>query len=211
MNLGKNKGRRLRGALSRFASMLIEEARDLTGMTHTDLDAALELPEGQSYRYSLYPMQSKTRAPQAASIQQLENRVAKLLKRVPHQIVIYDNAKLMEMNEVEFVEDAIGKPSSDMNLRNSHEYDLQLGYEADWPTYRRLKIEPEKLKLYQWQWGIFWDRTQPCPYRKMFGVREDVPVEQCLAQIMEAAMRQAKLFDLLCRTKAGQELLKERG
>ena len=87
-NVGTNKGRRLRVALMRFSAMLIEEARDLTGLPYAELDAQLGLPDGQSYRYSLYPIQKKSRAPQAGSIQELENRVARLLKRTAHKIVV---------------------------------------------------------------------------------------------------------------------------
>lgn len=75
-NIGPNKGRRLRAALSRFSAMLIEEARSVSGLSYAQLDEALGLSEGQAYRYSLYPMEAKTRAPQAGSIQRLENRVA---------------------------------------------------------------------------------------------------------------------------------------
>ena len=71
MNNGKNKGRRLKAALSRFSSMLIEESRWITRMSYAELDEALSLEPGQSFRYSLYPGMKKDRSPQAASIQQL--------------------------------------------------------------------------------------------------------------------------------------------
>lgn len=45
--------------------MLIEEARDVSGLSYPKLDQALGLPDGQAFRYSQYPIVAKTRAPQA--------------------------------------------------------------------------------------------------------------------------------------------------
>lgn len=104
-NIGPNRGRVLRTALNRFAAILIDEARTFTGMSYAELDEALGLEQGQSYRYSLYPRTGKTRAPQAASIQQLENRVAKLLKRCAHRLVIQNNKAV-----VRGLDEVIGAP-----------------------------------------------------------------------------------------------------
>src|SRR3546814_7312118 len=87
-NVGPNRGRRLRLALSRFAAMLIEEAQSISGLSYAQLDEALDLPSGQSFRYSRYPVEAKTRAPQAGSVQRLENRVAVFLKRPRHIVVV---------------------------------------------------------------------------------------------------------------------------
>lgn len=80
MNLGKNRGKRMKPALARFASMLIEEAKDITGLTHPQLDEALGIAVGQAMRYSEFHRgRENPHAPHAAGIQGLENRVARLL------------------------------------------------------------------------------------------------------------------------------------
>lgn len=139
-NVGPNKGRRLRAALSRFAAMLISEAQYVSGLSHAQLDEALGLSDGQSFRYSLYPLRAKTRAPQAGSIQQLENRVAALLKRPAHKVVVEDN-RLLLGSISPFTNNAIGTPSDRLDLETSEATDFQLGYEGDWPTFRRLILK----------------------------------------------------------------------
>ncbi|MDY7579290.1 hypothetical protein RGU70_13285 [Herbaspirillum sp. RTI4] len=157
--------------------MLIEESRDITGLTFAQLDEKLDLPDGQSYRYSLYPIENKTRAPQANQIQELEYRVAKLLKRAAHIVVVENNGKIANESEDFSQQDIVeGKPGDGLNLRQLDGIELQLGYDGDWPTYRRLKSDgvlfygggvsirdlvkrgvhsewPEMLRLYAWQWG----------------------------------------------------------
>jgi len=216
MNVGENKGRRLKLALSRFAAMLIEEARDLTGFSYTQLDEKLDLPDGQSYRYSLYPITAKTRAPQAAGIQELENRVARLLKRAPHKIVVENNSKLAEGSPFSdsHVEDMVGEK---LNLREYDALDFQLGYEYDWPTYRRLKYDPEVLfssgekifelmqlgahdrwpellRLYSWQWGVLWDKDLPWLSRFEFGISEDWDIEFFLMHYTTNVLLQREKF-----------------
>lgn len=208
MNQGKNKGRTLKIALSRFSAMLIEEARDLTGMGYKELDEALDLEHGQCERYARYPGMKKDRAPQAAGIQQLENRVAKLLKRPAHRVVIIDNNKILSAcDEIMDIDDVIGTPEAGINLR---EYDgafLQLGYENDWPTYRRLKCSGRNLQLYSWQWGILWDRMTPCPYRTKFGFHQDEPIENCIMELMRTAQHERSRMHKPERPVVGREVL----
>lgn len=193
-NIGSNKGRRLRVALSRFAAMLIEEARDITGLTFPELDEGLELEPGQAVRYSRYPIEAGTRAPNAAGIQRLEEKVAALLKRPSHTVVIENNALL---SEDWLADPVVGVPAADINLRTTESTDLQLGYEDDWPTYRRLKYSVPQdgirlLDLYLWQYGVLWEMgTLPPEWsREAIGVPEDMPVEEFLPQLVQEAKRQ---------------------
>jgi len=228
MNAGPNKGRRLRGALSRFAAMLIEEAADITGLSHAQLDERLGLPDGQAERYSLYPRRKKTRAPQAASIQQLENRVARLVQRMPHKVVIENNAKLAENpNGLDHIE---GAPGDGVNLRQYSSLDFQLGYEGDWPIYRRLKYNlrdiccplipihelvrrrahgswGEMLMLYSWQWGVLWDQGLPWLDRGEYGVSADAPVDSFLPGLAAYAKSERVRLQQLSSTAEGRRWL----
>ncbi|MGA4079908.1 hypothetical protein ACI2VA_08690 [Ralstonia nicotianae] len=192
-NNGSNKGKRLHIALRRFAAMLIEEALDITGLTLEELDEDLGLESGQAGRYSRC-----TRAPHAAGIQRLEEKVAALLKRPSHKVVIENNALLLE----DWLADpVVGVPAAGINLRPNESTDLQLGYEGDWPTYRRLKYSAPQdgvrlLDLYLWQYGVLWDMgTLPPEWsREAIGVPEDMPVEEFLPQLVEEAKRQRLQF-----------------
>lgn len=187
-NVGTNRGRTLRGALNRFAAILIDEARTLTGLSYSDLDAALGLPDGQTYRYSLYPRTRKTRAPQAASIQQLENRIAKLLKRRAHKIVVRNNRVTSQDRD-----EIIGSPGDLFDFGDLVWSDLELAYEYDWPSFRRLKGRLV-MEHYLWQWGILWDRgLVPYPWtRETLGVPADMPVEEFLPSLTAAHMQARK-------------------
>jgi hypothetical protein len=195
-NIGPNKGRRLRDALSRFAAMLIEEAHDISGMTYEKLDHALEFPEGRSQEYSKYPRRRKTRAPQVDGIQRLEIRVARLLKRPAHVIVVEDR---ISPRDSWYPVTEIGPPNSERNLRAYSQSDLQLGYSGDWPTYRRLKYSPianrngvDLRAAYAWQWGILWDKGfLPDPWtREAQGIPPGVPIELVLPELVENAKHQ---------------------
>lgn len=191
----KNKGRILNKELRQFASYLIEEARDISGLNFFELDERLTLSDGQSYRYSKGLRTKKGRAPQLGSIQQLENRVAKLLKRPAHRVVIH-NYSDQKMN-VESISDVIvGTPVPGTNFRHLRGQNLSFGYEDDWPTYRRLKygITLEgiaTLSLYMWQWGILWDQdVLPEPWRReCHGLSADAPIEPLITSIMRTFMQ----------------------
>lgn len=196
-NVGPNKGQRLRLAISRFAAMLIEEARDLTGFTYDRLDEELGYSEGTAYRYSLYPPVAKTRTPVTGSIQLLESRVAKLLKRAEHKIVIEDNKKIDPANAMSDL--MVGRPTPGVNVRDSDPFDLQLGYEDDWPTYRRLKYSFSALAggafplhLYAWQWGILWERGYPGLTLEAMGLPAHYTLEDAVREMTESAKRLRK-------------------
>ncbi|MFL6671724.1 MAG: hypothetical protein ACJ8LG_00360 [Massilia sp.] len=185
-NIGANNRRSLTGALKRFASMLIEEARDVGGFTFAELDALLDFDDGTTSRYS-----QRKRAPNAEDIQDLENKVARLLKRPAHLVVIENNGLAAEggMANLEF-----GVPDKALNLRDTPANSLQLGYDTDWPTYRRLKYSPPSgslslLSVYAWQWGILWDRgALGAPStREASGLHPDTPVEVFLPGLVEDA------------------------
>ncbi|WP_439670861.1 hypothetical protein [Cupriavidus necator] len=172
--------------------MLIEEARDFTGLTFEQLDEALELKEGEAIRYSRYPIERGTRAPNADDIQDLEDRVARLLKRPAHTVVVENNAVL---NADPYADPVIGEPRSGMNLRDLDATDVQLGYEGDWPTYRRLKYSPPTrgvrvLDLYLWQWGILWDKGVLPWSREALGLPQSTPVEEFLPALVQEVKRQ---------------------
>lgn len=166
--------------------MLMEEARDVGGFTFAELDALLNVEDGTTSRYS-----QRKRAPNAEDIQDLENKVARLLKRPAHTVVIENNgfAVAGEIASLEF-----GVPDKALNLRDTPAYLLQLGYDADWPTYRRLKYSPPRdgrslLSVYAWQWGILWDRgalAEPWT-REALGIAPDTPVEAFLPRMVEEA------------------------
>lgn len=185
-NIGPNNRRSLTGALKRFASMLIEEARDVGGFTFAELDALLGVEDGTTSRYS-----QRKRAPNAEDIQDLENKVARLLKRPAHLVVIENNG-LAVPDGIASLE--VGVPDKALNLRDTPAYSLQLGYDADWPTYRRLKYSLPRggislLSVYAWQWGILWDRGALGEQwtREALGLAPDTPVEAFLPRMVEDA------------------------
>lgn len=210
-NIGPNRGRTFRSAINRFAAMLIDEARTLTGSTYAELDALLDLPEGQCYRYSLYPRTKKTRSPQAASVQNLENRVARLLKRRAHTILVQNNKAARPQGD-----ETLSVPGDQDGLGDVDGSDLQLVYEHDWPTFRRLK-DKAAMSHYLWQWGILWDRgTVPLPWsRELFNLPADMPIEQFLPSLtaahvnIRAAMMRSRNAGNLPEMPSYEQLLEE--
>lgn len=209
-NVGPNQGRRLRLALSRFAAMLIEEAQSISGLSYTQLDEQLGLPDGQAFRYSRYPVDEKTRAPQAGSIQQLENRVAVFLKRPAHKVVVENSRLISEENWLDPSGVVAGVPDH-AELEDARDIDLQLGYEHDWPTFRRLKTDnvldyesidslikrgatrrewPESLMLYVWQWGMLWERGIPWLTRENYDIEPGISIGDWTAATVEKGKRQ---------------------
>lgn len=179
------KGGSLTGARKRFTAMLVEEAKEIGGFTFEELDELLDMKQHTMSRYS-----QQKRAPNAVDVQDLENKVAKLLKRPSHVVVIENN----ELAVHPYAELMVGAPDNGLNLRSTPAECFQLGYEGDWPTYRRLKYSPPRggvrlIQLYAWQWGILWDRgVLPSQWsRQALGIPEDAPVESFLPAMVEAA------------------------
>ncbi|WP_155623532.1 hypothetical protein [Burkholderia vietnamiensis] len=163
--------------------MLIREARDFTKLDDAALDRALgqsfpardessDIPIAKSggatasYRYV-----SALRAPQAGAIQSLENRVAKLLGRPAHLIVIKDATQRGRADPLIYLAPASGLK------RHAEAEEIDLGYDNDWPTYSdflqygKFDIDhpwhdqPALIKAFGWQWGCLWDRA-PDDYRQ---------------------------------------------
>jgi hypothetical protein len=203
-NTVKNRGRILNKELRLFASYLIEEALDISGLNYFELDEKLDIPGGQSYRYSKGLCTKKGRAPQLGSIQNLENRVAKLLKRPAHIVAIlnHSDSNLIIESTSEII---VGLPVPGVNLRDLNGQILSFGYDDNWPTYRRLKYAPVRqnistLSLYAWQWGILWDRdVLPEPWRReCHDLSMDAPIEPLIASIMQTFMNERKVVFECC-------------
>ena len=159
--------------------MLIEEAHDISGLSYEALDEQFGFSAGLCLRY-----RAKKRAPQADGIQNLENLVARLLKRPAHVVLIYDYSKVTKHDLLNVT---IETPDRKMNLRDRDNAFLQLGYEDDWPTYRRLKYGRtiggiRTIDLYRWQWGCLWDKgiLQEPWTRAYLGLNADTPIEDFL-------------------------------
>lgn len=180
--------------------MLLKEAGDITGLNFKQLDQVLGFEEGYCRRYSLFP--KKCRAPQAGRLQDLEDRVAKLLCRPAHAVVL------------ENLTSTLGAPCGGMNARDNDKHSLWFTYEDGWPTYDCLIEQrdpglpedwryykssprpklfqlvrdgvdpsawPDTLRLYSWQWGVLWDRGVPGLSRDEFGVAPNVSTEEFIA------------------------------
>jgi hypothetical protein len=205
-----NKGRRLSPALSYFSAMLIEEALDLSGLSIAQLAEELDIPYDRVKRYSRYPGEKgKIRGIQVASVQSLENKVAKLLQRSAHPVVIKYSFGDLAM------------PTVDLNVRDFNEFELWFGYGDGWPTYGCLKFGyenfwpvfgcpraeyrmelsinelvvqgasfgewPEKIQPYAWQWGILWDQSLSWLSRAGLGIHPDIPVKSFLHSMTDEA------------------------
>ena len=231
MNRGPNKKKRMKPALARFASMLIEEAKDITGLTYPKLDEALGIAVGQAMRYSeFHKGREDPHAPQAAGIQELENRVARLLGRTAHVIVVENNSKIGPggFEKPGFIE---GAPGDGLNLRAYDAVDFQLGYDGGWPTYWSLKADPstifcyfpkihelvaqglhddwpEMLQIYSWQWGVLWERGLPWLSRETMEVEPETPIDEAVKKITAQAMQDRVVFEKLNCTEEGRALVK---
>ena len=178
-------------ALGRFSAMLIEECRDLTGLTYEEIDKKLGLETGQAFRWSRFggPQSlsgiKKERSPQAGAMKYLEVKVAKFLGRPAHKLVVESNSHLDPNDPSKDLVVADLKPA--INLRSYDQSDLQIGYEDNWPTYRRLKYSSklDLIAVYRWQWRILWDPDD----RKGLG---DSEVDARIQELFEQAKQQRK-------------------
>lgn len=204
-NNGPNKGSLLRPALKRFTSMLIEEARDITGLSFEDLDVALDLSDGEALRYFIGGQ--KGRGSKADKIQNLENDVAALVGRPAHKVVVEANALLDLADQEKDV--AVATPDKGLKLPDAEKIDIQLGYEGDWPTYRRLKsLKHEVLLLaYGWQWKMYWDqRILPSPWtREEQELKTEEDVERFIFNTVEEFKSLRKTYWDATSASAGNE------
>ncbi|PLZ00197.1 hypothetical protein CY652_22395 [Burkholderia sp. WAC0059] len=161
--------------------MLIEEARDISGLSYEKLNERLPLESGDAQRYAIGMRGKKARAPSLDRIQELENKVARLLKRPAHTVVIEDNSQLTPTSL--FIDLAVDVPKAGVSWSRYQAHTLQFGYQDDWPTYRRLKYMPpiagiRLLDLYAWQYGSLWEKG--FFKREDFDLPNDKPLETAL-------------------------------
>ncbi|ALE53336.1 hypothetical protein AC233_00310 [Burkholderia sp. HB1] len=195
--------------------MLIEEARDITGLSHEKLDEKLVLRDarnneigltaGTCARYARAPSNPRVRAPQAGAIQSLEHRVANLLGRPAHRIVIGSISPLIrgDLRAHCPIDLITGEPTAGINLRDSNAEELWLGYEYGWPTYadlgkfNRAHLHDQSLRVNQlaWQWGCLW--KQGLLSREVFGVPVDADIEMHVMTRVAAEKFERHMGDLV--------------
>ena len=157
--------------------MLVQEAHEISGLSYEKLNEQLPLVVGDAARYAIGNCGKKARTPHLDRIQELEDKVAGLLKRPAHKVVVEDN--LLGVQDPLRQDLSIGLPKSGMSWSKLDSAVLQFGYEFDWPTYRRLKLGGN-IRLWAWQYGILWDRGYF--QREHFGVPADEPIESFLVR-----------------------------
>jgi hypothetical protein len=183
-----NKGRRLRLATNRFLSMLVREARDISGVSYEVLAEALRLEVNTLTRYAICEPVSKARAPLHMA-QRLENRVASFLERPAHPVVIecthnrilygpgwpyWVDLRVSDNTEIKW--------RRDRDLPFAEEHDFELVYGDSWPHYGKLSSsggfnasapwcdQPASIQEFAVQWGVLWRRPGKCPLPN--GMRE---------------------------------------
>lgn len=151
-----NKGWVRRVAYARFTSCLMKELAHVGGLDTSAkrLDALMtvgwndgragELDEKDFNRYNKYPLRPKARVLSTKKLQILENAVAAILKRPAHTLMLIDNARQKTF------------PLAARLPKDTEWHHLEVIYEDDWPTWRRL--EGSLYETYQWQYGIDWDQ-----------------------------------------------------
>lgn len=202
-----SRGSLLKEASCQFAAMLMEELRDIGGYrSPRSLMEALESAGLATERVKHYisTNKKKIRGPSRAALQQLENKVAKILRRPAHIVVIYDANRLY----------GSGDPCETM-VKISAKYPrwmegtktclLELGYDANWPTYRRLKMAGEEAKArYAWQWGVLWE--QGAYLREALGVHQDQSIDAYIAE----RVQQAKVHELASQRERMEQIRESR-
>jgi hypothetical protein len=180
----RNKGRRLRLATCRFLAMLIREARDITSLSYDALaePRALGLELHSLVRFAVYPPRSKTRAPLSMA-QRLENRVANLLGRPAHPVVIEctHHAVLNGPGWPYWVDPRVSDSTEvtwrrDRDFPGAEQEDFKLAYGDSWPDYGQLSSaggfnpsmpwsdQPELIQQFSFQWGALWNRPGKYPF-----------------------------------------------
>ncbi|BEV14270.1 hypothetical protein HBDW_10580 [Herbaspirillum sp. DW155] len=94
-----------------------------------------------------------------------------------------------------------------MNLRDHDDAYFQLGYEDEWPTYRRLKYGItingiRTIDLYRWQWGCLWDKgiLQEPWTRAYQGLDAHTPIEDFLEEMVSVWKERRKADELIVMT-----------
>ncbi|MCS6473749.1 hypothetical protein NYD60_16405 [Burkholderia thailandensis] len=187
----KSTGRRLRPALHSFAKSLMEEVLIIGDINLSVTEDIPGLTIDKATRYRRFTPDCMARAPQAASIQALENKVASLLGRQAHTVEIAHkpSGKLL------------ARPTAGLNLRMFDASELELVYGDGWPTFSQLTGEDPSLGpthyLYWWQWGVLWERGHPLFSRSEFGLGPNEPVDGFAARLIERATKNRAAFSQL--------------
>lgn len=168
-NTKPNKGRALRPAAHKFAAMLIEEVRAVTGMNYREITHALfvegypqdadatTVDPDRAREYTLPLTHYRARVPKFDQLQTLENDVAYLLKRPAQTLVIADFGQLDEESEEfsQFV--AVPQAGLSWKSRKGSPDNLAITYASTWPTYGEL-VEAGLVDLFKWQYGWLWEQ-----------------------------------------------------
>ncbi|CAB3752570.1 hypothetical protein LMG29542_01815 [Paraburkholderia humisilvae] len=174
---------RLWHALHEFAGGLIEEARVVGNLDCNRVGRVPGLSSTTAYRYTLSSWEEKARAPLAASVQSIENRVANFLGRRAHTVIVKDKV----------TGEIVGTPTNNKLPRKFDGSRLMLVYADGWPTFRELTDEDRSRDathyLYWWQWGILWDKGFPALSRTAYGLGAADPIGDTVDWIIEAARR----------------------
>lgn len=191
----KPSGRRLRPALHNFAKSLMEEVLLIGDLNLAVAERIRGLTTVEAVRYLRSSLDGKARAPQAASIQTLENKVATLLGRQAHTVAIAHkpSGKLL------------ARPTAGLNLREFDASELELVYEDGWPTFSHLTGEDPSLGpahyLYWWQWGVLWEQGHPLFSRSEFGLGQSEPIDGFAMRLVERARKNGGAFSRLVDTE----------
>ena len=176
-----SKGRRLKLATNRFLSMLIREAKDISSQDNKVLAEKLDLELYSLVRYAVYPPRDTSRAPLSMA-QKLENRVATLLGRPSHPVVIEcTHSEVVHGPGWPYWIDPRVSESLEINWRRDRDLpeaeglDFRLGYGDLWPHYGQLSSsggfkpsapwsdQPELIRQFSFQWGVLWRRPSEYP------------------------------------------------
>ncbi|WP_321901213.1 hypothetical protein [Paraburkholderia tropica] len=194
-NISSSKGRRLRPALFDFTKALMEELLLIGDFDFEDVDTIHGLTHDKFIRYMRPSLDGRARAPQAGSIQALENNVATFLGRRSHKVVIRHKPSGA----------VIAAPEEALNLRMYESWELELIYEDGWPTFAQLsddfiEHDPEYF-LYWWQWGILWEKEHPLFNRSDFGMKQQDDIHQVCSNMVALSQRGAGHFKEIVDTE----------
>jgi hypothetical protein len=162
--------------------MLIREAKDISSLSNEALAEKLGLALDSLVRFAVYPPRSKTRAPLWMA-QVLENRVANLLGRPAHPVIIEctHNTVLNGPGWPYWVDPRVSdsvkiKWRRDRDLPGAEENDFKLAYGDSWPDYGQLGSsggfdasmswcdQPALIQQFAFHWGVLWMRPGKYPF-----------------------------------------------
>jgi hypothetical protein len=194
-NYSLSKGRRLRPALFDFTKALMEELLLIGNVDSTDVETIPGLTLDRFLRYTRPSLDARARAPQAGSVQRLEDHVAAFLGRRSHKVVVRHKPSGC----------VISAPDEAFNLRMHDSWELELIYEDGWPTFAQLTDDfidhgPEYF-LYWWQWGILWDKGHPLFCRSDFGIEQENEIHTLCSNMISLYQSDTDQFNKIVDTE----------